>query len=204
MGVSYTNELDQTQALNHLKHWLESHPEYQGIEDLEADEGTRNNPFLLHQHVTNLFLNAAQLTPNNADVHAVLGVLYNLSREYTKAIDAFKAALDNRPGDYSLWNKLGATQANSLACEDAVPQYVRALELRPNYVRALTNLGISYGNMQQHDAAASCYLKALSLNADAKHIWSYLSMTFSSMNRTDLVERAAEHNIDAFRSDFDF
>ena len=31
--------------------------------------------------VTDLYLRAAELSPNNADIHAVLGVLYNLSRE---------------------------------------------------------------------------------------------------------------------------
>ena len=32
LGVSYTNELDQTRALHHLQHWLESHPEFAGLE----------------------------------------------------------------------------------------------------------------------------------------------------------------------------
>ena len=62
----------------------------------------------------------------DADVHAVLGVLAH-SRSYDEAIDAFNTALDINPQDYSLWNKLGATQANSARSADAMRGVSRAL-----------------------------------------------------------------------------
>ena len=154
--------------------------------------------------VTDNFARAVTHAPANADLHAVLGVLYNLSRDYPAAVAAFEAALQLRPTDYSLWNKLGATQANSMECAKALPCYVNALELKPQYVRALSNLGISYSNMMSYDAAGSCYLKALSLNPEAKHIWSYLGMTLTSMGRPDLVDKVVGQNVEAFRGDFDF
>lgn len=61
--------------------------------------------------------------PEDADVHIVLGVLYNLTRDYDKAITAFETALKLKPRDYSLWNKLGATQANSSLGTDAIYAY---------------------------------------------------------------------------------
>ena len=77
--------------------------------------------------IARLFNEAAQMSPEDSDVHIVLGVLYNLSREYDKAIATFKNALKLKPNDYSLWNKLGATQANSVQSADAILAYQQVI-----------------------------------------------------------------------------
>ena len=141
LGVSYTNELDQTRALEHLQLWLDSHPDFAALAD-HADHAAGSlgegggemgvlHPFELQQRVTARFQRAVTAFPDNPDLHAVLGVLHNLSRSYDEAIGAFQAALRLRPTDYSLWNKLGATQANSMSCAQAVPCYISALEHKP-------------------------------------------------------------------------
>lgn len=81
----------------------------------------------MSRQVVRLFNEAAQMSPEDADVHIVLGVLYNLSREYDKAIASFKTALQLKPQDYSLWNKLGATQANSIQSADAILAYQQVI-----------------------------------------------------------------------------
>lgn len=79
----------------------------------------------------------------NADVHVALGVLHSLARQYESAGEAFRVALALRPQDYSLWNKLGATLANSTHSHEAIAAYQKALDLKPNYMRAWTNMGIA-------------------------------------------------------------
>lgn len=80
-----------------------------------------------------MYNDAAKLSPDDADVHIVLGVLYNLSREYDRAIEAFETALKLKPRDYSLWNKLGATQANSVQSADAILAYQQVMV----YIRSI-------------------------------------------------------------------
>jgi len=72
--------------------------------------------FMLHAQLPSALSNGAQ---------TVLGMLFHISSDYDKAIDEFKKAVELRPTDPTLWNKLGATQANSARSADAVSAYRR-------------------------------------------------------------------------------
>lgn len=81
----------------------------------------------MYKQIAKLFNEASQMYPEDADVHIVLGVLYNLTRDFDRAITSFQTALQLKPNDYSLWNKLGATQANSVQSADAISAYQQVL-----------------------------------------------------------------------------
>jgi len=216
LGVSYTNDLEENNALNYLKTWLMHNPNYQGsalsehlaqVEEYEQFYGSSGSgPFdsTRHDEVTKMFLKATEINPNDAELYTVLGVLYHISNDYPKAIESFKTAVRLSPNDAQLWNKLGATQANASMSAEAVHAYKRALQLRPKYVRSLCNLAIAYANQGKHEDAVRTYLSVLGQNSEATHVWNYLRISLSHLNRPELLELTNLRDVDAFRPHFTF
>ncbi|GAV69382.1 TPR_2 domain-containing protein/TPR_11 domain-containing protein [Cephalotus follicularis] len=196
LGVSHTNELEQAAALKYLYGWLRNHPKYGTLALPELSE----SPY--YADVARLFNEAAQMSPEDADVHVILGVMFNLSREYDKAISSFQTALKLKPHDYSLWNKLGATQANSVQSSEAISAYQQALDLKPNYVRAWANMGISYANQGMYEESIRYYVRALAMNPKADNAWQYLRISLSCASRNDMLEACDSRNLDILQKEF--
>ncbi|MPC35595.1 Peroxisomal targeting signal 1 receptor [Portunus trituberculatus] len=163
LAASYTNESYQTLACNSLKEWIRVNQEYSHLvrgEDTRKPQmmATTLAPRQLIQEVQDLYIGAANQRPSeniDPDVQCGLGVLFNLTGEYEKAVDCFHAALSVRPKDAKLWNKLGATLANSERSEEAIDAYRNALEISPGYIRCRYNLGISCINLGAHSVGVS-------------------------------------------------
>lgn len=103
LAVSYTNENCRVDAYDALQSWVENSDQYMGvIKNVQGGNGRSAQE--RHEYVTGLFLEAARTNPGenlDPDVQIALGVLFNVSEEYEKAVDCFRAALNLRP-DVSL------------------------------------------------------------------------------------------------------
>ena len=180
LAVSYTNEGYDSLAYRTLERWVGVKYPSLGVQPYDSRDDDEQIGFtdrhVLHEKVTQLFLQAAQMNPSgqdvDVDVQVGLGVLFYGSEDYEKAVDCFTAALDStqqgvmkREGEeHLLWNRLGATLANSGRSEEAIEAYSRALELKSNFVRARYNLGVSCINLGVQEEAAVHLLGALSMH----------------------------------------
>ncbi len=130
-------------------------------------QGTEGNPWASLNRVTDMFLAAAREGQAKGtidpEVQVGLGVLFYSNSSYDQAKDCFESALQVRPNDFLLWNRLGATLANGGKPEEAIEAYHKALELRPTFTRAIYNLSVSCLNLGAHHQAAEHLLAALSL-----------------------------------------
>ena len=178
LAVSYTNEGYDTTAYRTLERWLSvKYPSVIPPEQLSsaADVGFTDR-MQLHDKVKDCFIRAAQLSPDgehmDPDVQVGLGVLFYGSEDYDKAVDCFEAALastemgtsNQKSQIHLLWNRLGATLANSGRSEEAIAAYEKALSIHPNFVRARYNLGVSCINIGCHAEAAGHLLAALDMH----------------------------------------
>ncbi|XP_069415616.1 PEX5-related protein isoform X7 [Ovis canadensis] len=164
LAVSYTNTGHQQDACEALKNWIKQNPKYKYL--VKSKKGSpgltrrmSKSPVdsSVLEGVKELYLEAAHQNGDviDPDLQTGLGVLFHLSGEFNRAIDAFNAALTVRPEDYSLWNRLGATLANGDRSEEAVEAYTRALEIQPGFIRSRYNLGISCINLGAYRCISS-------------------------------------------------
>ncbi|KAL9021903.1 MAG: hypothetical protein Q9185_000917 [Variospora sp. 1 TL-2023] len=178
LAISYTNEGYDSTAYRTLERWLSiKYPSVLPPDEISApQEMGFTDRHLLHEKVTDCFIRAAQLSPQgehmDPDVQVGLGVLFYGAEEYAKAVDCFEAALasseqghsNHRDQAHLLWNRLGATLANSGRSEEAIQAYEKALQLNPNFVRARYNLGVSCINIGCNEEAAQHLLGALAMH----------------------------------------
>lgn len=249
LATSYTNESMQRLAFYSLIKWLKYHPDYSSflsgdeqVAQLLAAAETMNEtetPFymatlsVVHAgdfiDLQEVFLKAVRATSSSnkidPNLQCCLGVLFHLSGEYDKAADCFKTALQIKPTDHLLWNKLGATYANSNRNEEAIDAYYQALKICPGFVRARYNLGIGCMNLGAYKEAVEHFLTALVQQSQAnlteeygseavksrtaniqqmsETIWSTLRLALSYLNRSDLYTHCLNKDLDHLKQEFE-
>ncbi|KAI5123040.1 hypothetical protein M0805_000476 [Coniferiporia weirii] len=226
LGISHTNEGDRTTADDAIEQWVRRNPAYERVVTnyferaeklnggtLDSLSHMRRHDELIHCLMT---MARSQNGEVDADVQIALAVLLNSNEDYLKAQDCFKAALAVRPDDWQLYNRVGATLANSGLSEDAFQYYYRALELNPVYIRARYNLGISCMNMRRYEEAAQYILDALIMQdsdgsvhgSDDKRgitsstLWDSLRTSCLHLQRINLAALCDRKDLEGFRREF--
>ncbi|THH32280.1 hypothetical protein EUX98_g1915 [Antrodiella citrinella] len=224
LAVSHTNEGNRQGTYHAIREWVERNDRYkdavQGVR-MSGKLGDGHTQSQNFQHLAECLMAMARSDTSgniDPDIQVALAVLLNTSEEYDKARDCFLAALAVRPEDWLLYNRVGATLANSGHPDEALQYYYRALELNPAYIRARFNLGISCVNLRRYEDAAHHILDALVLQdsdrvvsaADTSDkrgitssvLWDSLKTCCTHMQRLDLATLCDRQNLEAFRLNF--
>lgn len=160
LAVSYANESNRILSYDSIYQWVSNRLEYAdtltNFRSLQGRYEEQMSQMEKHAFLTSALINIAQISNQNnpsnidADLQIALGVLFNSSEDYLKARDCFQAALAARPSNHILYNRVGATFANSGQPEQAMEYYTEALRVQPSYARARFNLAISCITMSAH------------------------------------------------------
>ncbi|KII92743.1 hypothetical protein PLICRDRAFT_172796 [Plicaturopsis crispa FD-325 SS-3] len=224
LAVSYTNDGNRMHAYESINAWVGRNEKYaSAVQEFRAQRPERTSASTSERftHLIDCLIAMARSDPSgaiDADIQIALAVLLNTNEDYEKAQDCFRTALAVRPDDWLLYNRVGATMANSGRAEEALQYYYRALELNPSYIRARFNLGISCINLRRYEEAAQHILDALVLqDSDGVHdaagandgrgvtstaLWDSLKTTCMHMQRIDLATFCDRHDLEGFRSTF--
>ncbi|TSR75259.1 Peroxisomal targeting signal 1 receptor [Bagarius yarrelli] len=209
LAVSFTNESLHRQACETLRDWLRHNPKYRHIleqRDSEKErEGVRERekererfgsllPEALFTEVQTLFLSAAAADPTRVDpqLQCGLGVLFNLSGEYDKAVDCFSAALSVTP-QLSCFNS--KQHKDRPTCDIYCEMYWEAVE---HFLEALSLQRQAAGDME--GGASRAPGSANTIMSD--NIWSTLRMALSMMGESSLYAAADRRDLDTLLAHF--
>ncbi|KAF7782317.1 hypothetical protein Agabi119p4_1693 [Agaricus bisporus var. burnettii] len=216
LAISYTNDNNRQGTYDAVEEWVKRNDRYATDQSATASASLSSHERYT-QLVDRLIAMARDGTNGeiDADIQIALAVLLNTNEDYEKAQDCFKTALAIRPDDWLLYNRVGATMANSGRAEDAIQYYYKALELNPGYIRAHFNLGISCINLRRYDEAAQYILDALILQdsdgvrdsyegrgVTSMALWDSLKMACLHMQRSELATLCDSRNLEGFRAKF--
>jgi serine/threonine-protein kinase len=111
---------------------------------------------------------ALRLAPELPEAHIAMGVAhYSGRREYRRALQEFRIALDGLPNDAELWMRIGWVHRRLGNWDEVLRAFDTATRLDPRNADLFSSLGgDTYQNMHRYAEAVRAYDQALSLAPD--------------------------------------
>ncbi len=103
-----------------------------------------------------------------------LGVSYQNRKDYVKAIEAYKRAIELDPNYIEAYNNLGILYQEIGDDHSAYETYQRLINVNPDYEKVYNNLGLLFYQRGQYGEALEAFQKALTINP--KNLESYLNL----------------------------
>jgi predicted O-linked N-acetylglucosamine transferase (SPINDLY family) len=111
---------------------------------------------------------AAELLPNDAEVHCNLGILFITLGRLSSAVDSYRRALKSKPDYVEAHNNLGTALKEMGQLGPAIESYRRAIQINPYFSEAHSNL-LHVQNYFSGQSAAELLNEARRFGALAQH-----------------------------------
>src|SRR5438132_456876 len=132
-----------------------------------------------------VFRQALDLDPDNADVWCLLGIVCRAQGHHAAAVQSYREALKRKPDFVEGLNNLGNVLVDQGQFEEAADCYRQVLRLRPDYAQAHNNLGVAYRFQGKFADAAACYREALRIRPDYAEALSNLGIALAELREFD-------------------
>lgn len=143
---------------------------------------------------------AAQLNPQDADIHFNLGLACKRAGKLEEAMQSYLCAMEIAPDDPEVHYNLALTYKELGCTDEAITALEIAVALRPDYGAAYGNLGVLYLDRDMVEHAVTCYRRLIELDhnaVSARHILAALTgettMVAPSSYIADLFDSFSGH-----------
>jgi tetratricopeptide (TPR) repeat protein len=109
---------------------------------------------------------AVFITPEDADIHNNLCLVYGMVGLYGDAIESCKQAIKIKPNLAEAHNNLGWTYQRLGRYEEAIKSCKEAIRLKPSFALAHYNLGNNYFALERYAEAIDSYKEAILIQFD--------------------------------------
>jgi tetratricopeptide (TPR) repeat protein len=114
-----------------------------------------------HEDAIDRLTRAAEIDPDSAEVHRLLGRAYYTQGQTDEAVEAYRRALELNERDAWSMNNLGLLLLETKRVEEALPLFAQAVELRTDVPEFHNNFGMALEHSGRFKAAATAYSGAL-------------------------------------------
>jgi tetratricopeptide (TPR) repeat protein len=138
----------------------------------------------------NAMVRAAEISPDNAEIQALVGFGYiNLNR-LPEAIPHLERAARFAPKDYLVQSQLGFCLQATGQIDEGIKRLRKGASLNSNYGPVWEHLGLAYQKQGHHDDAIKSFEKAAQLMPQSQLPWEHLAQEYRAVGRGADAERA--------------
>lgn len=135
-----------------------------------------------HAEAIQVFEQALQADPDQADVHDAIATAYFVVKQYDKAVEHFTRVTQLQPMDAKAYINLGAVFNRKEEFQKAADVLKKAMSRDGKAVEAYYNLGIAYRGLKQPAMAVNSYKEAIKLNPRMLDAMQNLGNTYLDLN----------------------